>query len=80
MEPGAPFTAVTFSWTVGFKGELSIVRAAEGNDAADHIAAGYRLGEFEPADLSRLKVAARRYKSDLKNNHARYMGNGEDNA
>lgn len=58
----------------GFKGHLKIVRAAEGNDAADHIAAGYRAGEFEVADLDRLKEAAKRYKSDLGDNHARYMG------
>jgi hypothetical protein len=58
----------------GFRGELVIVRAAEGNDAADHIAAGYRLGEFVEVDLSRLAEAASRYKSNLTNNHAKYMG------
>ena len=57
----------------GFKGELSIVRAREGNDAADHLAAGYRVNEFIPADLYRLEEAARRFKSDVKKNQARYM-------
>lgn len=59
---------------VGCKGQIDIVRAAEGNDAADHIAAGLRRDELVPVDLSLLEEAARRYKSDLKNNHSRYMG------
>jgi Toprim domain-containing protein len=62
----------------GCKGEISIVRAQEGNDAADHLAAGYRLDQFVPADLSLLERAARRFKSDLKKNQTRYIG--DDNA
>jgi hypothetical protein len=55
----------------GFSGELDIVRAASGNDAADHVAAGLRLHEFVPADLSRLRAAARQFAADMKGN-----GNG----
>jgi hypothetical protein len=58
----------------GCKGQIDIVRAAEGNDAADHIAAGRRLAEFVPVDIDRLRKAAHRYKSDLKNNGSRYTG------
>jgi hypothetical protein len=62
---------------VGCKGQIDIVRARAGNDAADHIAAGYRLQELVEADRSMLAEAARRYKSDLKNNHAQYMGGSD---
>ena len=58
----------------GCSGQIDIVRAQEGNDAADHLAAGYRVDEFVPVDLARLENAARRFKSDLKRNYARYIG------
>src|SRR5262249_46085975 len=62
----------------GCEGEISIVRAREGNDAADQIAAGYRIDEFVPVDISKLRVAAKRFKSNLKQNLALYIGG--DNA
>lgn len=78
-DPGAYCAAWRHDLLVraGFKGGLVIVRAASGNDAADHIAAGYRLDQFVPADLSLLFEAARRYKSHLKKNHSKYMGGSD---
>jgi hypothetical protein len=62
----------------GFQGRLDIVRAAAGKDAADHIAAGYSLAQFVPADMIKLRDAAERYKSDLAENTSRYMDGGEE--
>jgi hypothetical protein len=73
-DPGAYCAALRHDLLrdAGCKGQIDIIRAAAGNDAADHIAAGYRLGEFVPADLDRLQEAVLRYKTDLKENHATY--------
>ena len=45
----------------GFRGEIRIVRAASGNDAADHLAAGHRPGEFVPVDMPALSEVAASY-------------------
>lgn len=58
----------------GFSGRLDIIRAREGNDAADHLAAGLYLTEFEPVDINRLRESARKHGSNPKKNSARYMG------
>jgi hypothetical protein len=80
-DPGAYCAAWRYDLLreAGCKGQIDIVRAAEGNDAADHIAAGHRLGEFIPVDVARLLESARRYKTDLTKNHSRYTG-GDGNA
>jgi hypothetical protein len=74
-EPGAYDAAVRYDLLVdaGFKGELSIVRAREGKDAADHCDAGYYADQLVPVDMQRLEEAARRYAAERKSNGDRYV-------
>jgi hypothetical protein len=62
----------------GFRGELEIVRPLKGKDAADHIAAGYRLHEFVEADITRLGIVAERFRYSQEHNGRKYGGG--DNA
>ena len=64
----------------GYAGELAIVRARDGNDASDHLAAGYRIGELVPVDVGRLREAAFGFRSNLATNRNKYMEGGSDAA
>lgn len=49
-EPGYKHAAEVAELLDGLAASVVLVRAAEGKDAADHIAAGHPLGEFVPLD------------------------------
>ncbi len=48
-EPGRQHAAQVASSLSQVVADVEVVEAAEGNDAADHLAAGYGLGDFRPA-------------------------------
>ena len=72
--PGAYDAATRYDLLIeaGYKGEIAIVRAREGKDAADHCDAGDYADQLVPVDMQRLEEAARRYAGERKSNGDRY--------
>ncbi|MBN1631069.1 MAG: AAA family ATPase [Thermoleophilia bacterium] len=57
-EPGRKHAAAVAASLQGEAASVVIVEAVEGNDAADHLAAGYGLEDFSPVDLQGVSIEA----------------------